>query len=953
MLERFFTARNLQWVERITGALLSLLIPLYAWKVWEQGYSYTDFSVYYQAALRFGAGKFQEIYSLADGACPFRYPPFFLPFFSPLARLNFQTARLTWYFLQVFCFGGGFYFIFKTLRALNQPQALGLTGLSFLFVLRFCLDCWMIGQVSSLMFLGLSLAAYFWVTESPRLTAFFLLLPSLFKIGPAVIYGVFLCRPIQEIRRAIQTVVISLSVALVGLTFSLRSSFSSEVWQKVELLWKNWLIIVLNDSQYFDASHYGSQSMKSFLLRGVKSSLISAEMAQRIYLWGTLLTCGLLFFFWCFRKPRSPLGRGLFFSLGIFIYLWFMPETFKYSLSFLALPVAFLLTASRLNQFQVFSLFFGACVLSIPGKDVVGDFLFFGFQNLSLPFFATVALGLSALQQAFLESEPKTIWSQWIQPAWRILLRKPEALGPWKQLPPQDKTLDCSVLIPIQLSPPSSDKRDPSFRDFEFIEGFLNRLEDQLNQAGLLFELILIPYGEDQSTLKEERLLNDPRFMRSPSASRKILNSIEATTRARALRSGYLISRGHFLLITKLEQPCEPSFFTRAIDELKRGSDLVRGNRRLSGSRFEIPVRFLSLVYRRHQLGLGFNQALRLLLPIQTTDTQGGNLALSDKLAQRVFALQGSTDFLFDLEVSLTATGHDFLQTDLPVCIQLTTEKPIAQVFLETLQIAKELPSLLRRYKKGYYRPYCGATGITADDWGMSSAINQGILELAQSGVIRRVSLMANTGFLEEGLEELKKLPVELGLHFNFTYGRSLSGAKLFSSPQALLLAWLKPSQTQRSLPSETRRELVAQIQKLRSLGVHIAYFDGHHHIQIIPGLIQSIADILHSEGIKKVRLPYDPSLWLSTKAPLVFLAALSRASFTRHGFEFMKCIYPQKAHFFDQGRLRACLSQGKSAEVIVHPASHNDLHTLEFQDSYTEGRVLEYQALRMLGIDS
>ena len=44
---------------------------------------------------------------------------------------------------------------------------------------------------------------------------------------------------------------------------------------------------------------------------------------------------------------------------------------------------------------------------------------------------------------------------------------------------------------------------------------------------------------------------------------------------------------------------------------------------------------------------------------------------------------------------------------------------------------------------------------FAADDWGLSPAINLGILELARRGWLRSVSLIANAPFLHERLDEL------------------------------------------------------------------------------------------------------------------------------------------------------------------------------------------------------
>ena len=64
----------------LSAVLALITLPLYALKVAEKT-DYTDFSVYYRAALRMKLGQWTQIYTLQDGASPFRYSPIFLPFF--------------------------------------------------------------------------------------------------------------------------------------------------------------------------------------------------------------------------------------------------------------------------------------------------------------------------------------------------------------------------------------------------------------------------------------------------------------------------------------------------------------------------------------------------------------------------------------------------------------------------------------------------------------------------------------------------------------------------------------------------------------------------------------------------------------------------------------------------------------------------------------------------------
>ena len=120
------------------------------------------------------------------------------------------------------------------------------------------------------------------------------------------------------------------------------------------------------------------------------------------------------------------------------------------------------------------------------------------------------------------------------------------------------------------------------------------------------------------------------------------------------------------------------------------------------------------------------------------------------------------------------------------------------------------------------------------------------------------------------------------------------------------------------------------------------------HFILQANTVVATVADILKKYGIRQIRLPEDRALLISTKAPLVLFSMLNRPKLEKLGFESMDCFYPQVSHFRDHGRFRARISFSPHSEVIVHPAESNDIAALEFSDSYQEGRVLEYQALKV-----
>ena len=151
-----------------------------------------------------------------------------------------------------------------------------------------------------------------------------------------------------------------------------------------------------------------------------------------------------------------------------------------------------------------------------------------------------------------------------------------------------------------------------------------------------------------------------------------------------ALRSGFAQSRGEWLYFTDADLPYDLEFFDRAANELSNGVEFVTGNRRMPVSQFDIPVRLLPLAYRRHRLGVVFNRFVRLLMPIDTTDTQAGAKAMSRRMAVAAFGRQTCTGFFFDLEFFLTARRQGFRQKELPVTLYLNSEKSTVRVLRES-----------------------------------------------------------------------------------------------------------------------------------------------------------------------------------------------------------------------------------------------------------------------------
>lgn len=246
---------------------------------------------------------------------------------------------------------------------------------------------------------------------------------------------------------------------------------------------------------------------------------------------------------------------------------------------------------------------------------------------------------------------------------------------------------------------------------------------------------------------------------------------------------------------------------------------------------------------------------------------------------------------------------------------------------------------------------------ISADDWGMSRGINEGILDLAQRGIVRRVSILASASFVSHGLDELKTVPaLTLGLHLSLTFGetrlrsriRNLAvDGKFHLSPARILLLYLLSNpDKQESLSEEVNLLLREQIEILAYHGVRPAYLDGHHYVHQVPGIMESILPILREFGISQVRVSWDPARLLSRVGPAVLLAIRARQKWRRWGLTFLPFVCPSEKDYREKEHLRRIMVCKGGHEMVVHPAARDDVLELNIPDRYPGDRVREFQIL-------
>lgn len=152
---------------------------------------------------------------------------------------------------------------------------------------------------------------------------------------------------------------------------------------------------------------------------------------------------------------------------------------------------------------------------------------------------------------------------------------------------------------------------------------------------------------------------------------------------------------------------------------------------------------------------------------------------------------------------------------------------------------------------------------INADDFGLSSSVNRGIIAVHQKEVVTSTTLMANMpGFLD-AVQRAKENPsLGVGVHLNIYRGRPLCRknqvsslvdleGNFFASPELVKRIYRKRIKAQ-----ELALELKNQIAKVQEAGIKITHLDSEKHFHIFPHILPVVLRVAKHFQIKKMRLP-------------------------------------------------------------------------------------------------
>src|SRR5436190_2591319 len=163
----------------------------------------------------------------------------------------------------------------------------------------------------------------------------------------------------------------------------------------------------------------------------------------------------------------------------------------------------------------------------------------------------------------------------------------------------------------------------------------------------------------------------------------------------------------------------------------------------------------------------------------------------------------------------------------------------------------------------GGVTPSGGRLVVNADDFGLSSGVNDGILEAHAAGVVSSVSVLVNAPGWEHAVAALRGTEsLGVGLHLNLTAGEPVSeGRTLVDAHTGRLhgLAGLVTrALTGRIDPEHVAEECGAQLSRLRAAGVRVTHIDSHRHVHALPGVWAPVVATARAHGVPFVRVPVE-----------------------------------------------------------------------------------------------
>lgn len=194
----------------------------------------------------------------------------------------------------------------------------------------------------------------------------------------------------------------------------------------------------------------------------------------------------------------------------------------------------------------------------------------------------------------------------------------------------------------------------PAYDEEPRIVDALNKVVDYLAAQDYTWEVIVADDGSTDSTasLVEGFSLKGRRIR---------LERLPHRGKGWAVRNGMLAADGEYRFMCDADVAMPIEYLSSFLEKLSEGYDVVIGSRQIEGAR-----RFNESALR-HSLGRLFNWSVRLIAVRDFQDTQCGFKCMRGDVAEKLFGLQQTNGWGFDVEMLYLALKMDMRVFELPV----------------------------------------------------------------------------------------------------------------------------------------------------------------------------------------------------------------------------------------------------------------------------------------------
>jgi dolichyl-phosphate beta-glucosyltransferase len=193
----------------------------------------------------------------------------------------------------------------------------------------------------------------------------------------------------------------------------------------------------------------------------------------------------------------------------------------------------------------------------------------------------------------------------------------------------------------------------PAYNEEARIDDSLRKLIAYLSEQDYLWEVLVADDGSTDATssLVEAHIADE----------RVRLLSLSHAGKGGAVKAGMLRAKGQYRMMCDADLAMPVEWIAGFIQAMEQGHEVVIGSRQIEGARrFDEPA-------SRHLMGRLFNWCVRLVAVSNIQDTQCGFKCFTGEAAEKLFSLQRSTGFGFDVEILFLASRRGLDVIEIPI----------------------------------------------------------------------------------------------------------------------------------------------------------------------------------------------------------------------------------------------------------------------------------------------